>query len=209
MKHASLQDNSIKYLLEEYKNIALTHDKLRDTIARIFNYFLIINAFPFTVVGIVFRDRTFDLFDAPLSLHLLFLAVGLINFFIGLSIAEARLEQFMYAKTVNNIRKYFADLDASLKAYLYLPISVQVPSLNNLGFVGKQILLIQLVGAMFCAYAIEEVLKFHLTDILIWRIVLFVVGFLLYVFIFKILLYKLKEKRKKIHNMILERLEKK
>ncbi len=66
------ENYSVQFLIEEYKNITATHDKIRDNIARIFNYFLILNVFPFTV---------FNLFDAPLSLHLLFLAVGLADFF--------------------------------------------------------------------------------------------------------------------------------
>jgi hypothetical protein len=65
------------FLIEEYKNIAATHDKLRDVLVRLFNYFLLLSAFPFTVAGIVFRNGGFNLFAAPGEIRILFLFVSL------------------------------------------------------------------------------------------------------------------------------------
>ncbi len=108
----------VAFLVEEYKNIAATHDKLRDLLARLFNYFLLLSAFPFTVAGIIFGRGEFDLLSAPMGLHFLFLIVGVGHLFLNLSFVHARLSQYRYDRTVNAIRKYFADNVPDLKDYL-------------------------------------------------------------------------------------------
>jgi small-conductance mechanosensitive channel len=147
-----MNEPSLAFMLEEYRNIAATHDKLRDAIVRIFNYFLILSAFPFTVAGFMLRDA--DLLPAPLSLHLLFLAVGIGHLFLALELVEARLAQYRYARTVNLVRKYFAEQDKDLKNYLYLPISEEVPDWRDLGFVGWQVRFVIVVGALFVFYGV-------------------------------------------------------
>jgi hypothetical protein len=76
----------ITFLIEEYKNIAATHDRLRDALGKLFNYFLLLSAFPFTVAGIVFRQGDFDLLAAPQGLHFLFLFVGIGDLFLTLTV---------------------------------------------------------------------------------------------------------------------------
>lgn len=144
----------ITFLIEEYKNIAATHDKLRDVLVRLFNYFLLLSAFPFTVAGIMLRASGFDLLFAPVSLHLLFFVVGVGHFFLALSLLDARLGQYRYARTVNAIRKYFADKAPGLTPYLYLPIDSNVPSWEDLGYIGFQLRFIYSVGAIFAAYGV-------------------------------------------------------
>lgn len=145
-------DPAAGFLLEEYKNIAATHDKLRDMLVRLFNYSLLLSAFPFTVAGFMFRDGTFDLLAAPVGLHLLFFTVGLGQLFLTLSLIDARLSQYRYAKTVNAIRRYFADNYKNIVDYLYLPTTTDVPSWEDLGYIKYQIRFMTLVGATFTAY---------------------------------------------------------
>jgi len=68
-------------------------------------------AVPFTIAGIALKDVGFDLFHAPPSLHLLVLLLGAVDFFMAMAIVDARLGQYRYARTVNLIRAYFADMD--------------------------------------------------------------------------------------------------
>ena len=145
---------AVAFLIEEYKNIAATHDKLRDMLARLFNYFLLLSAFPFTVAGIMFQKGNLDLLAAPLSLHLLFFAVGVGHLFLTLSLIDARLSQYRYARTVNAIRKYFVDSDARLSGYLFLPTSTDVPSWEDLGYIEYQVLFMTWVGAIFTGYGV-------------------------------------------------------
>jgi hypothetical protein len=60
-------DPKALFLIDEYKNIAATHDNLRDLLGKIFTNFLLLSAFPFTVAGIVFRNGGFDLSKAWLA----------------------------------------------------------------------------------------------------------------------------------------------
>lgn len=148
------QEATIRFLLEEYKNIAQTHDRLRDVGMRLMYFILILSAFPFTLAGFVFRDTEFDFFAAPLSLHLLFLIVGLSIFVLAFALLDARLGQYRYARTVNEIRRYFVKKDPSLEGFLYLPTDRRIPDMNKLGFVGIQLLFIVPVGGLFTGYGV-------------------------------------------------------
>ena len=156
--------STVQFLLEEYKNIAQTHDRLRDVGMRLMYFILILCAFPFTLAGFVFREQEFDFFAAPLSLHLLFLVVGLGIFVLAYALLDARLGQYRYARTVNEIRRYFAENDANLQKFLYLPTSRKIPDMSNLGFVGIQLLFIVPIGGLFTAYGVIGI-----THDLVWR----------------------------------------
>jgi hypothetical protein len=148
------REATIRFLLEEYRNIAQTHDRLRDVGMRLTYFILILSAFPFTLAGFIFRDTEFNFFAAPLSLHLLFLIVGLSIFVLAFALLDARLGQYRYARTVNEIRRYFAKNDPGLKSYLYLPVSREIPDMSNLGFVGIQLLFIVPLGGLFTGYGV-------------------------------------------------------
>jgi hypothetical protein len=143
---------STRFMLEEYHNIAATHDKLRDHTAHLFNFFLIMTAVPFTIAGIALKNVGFDLFHAPPSLHLLFLLLGAVDFFMAMAIVDARLDQYRYARTVNLIRAYFADLDKEIIPYLYLPTSPTIPPFSKLGYVGSQANVVAAIGALYTGY---------------------------------------------------------
>ena len=142
----------ILFLIEEYKNIAATHDKVRDLLVRLFNYFLLLSAFPFTVAGIMFRTGGFDLLSAPPQIHSLFLFAGFGDLFLTLALVDARLGQYRYARTVNLIRKYFQDKVPDLSNYLYLPTRADIPSWTSLGFVGYQVGFMVIVGVLFVGF---------------------------------------------------------
>jgi hypothetical protein len=146
--------SEVSFLIEEYKNIAATHDRLRDELSRLFNYFLLLSAFPFTVAGIVFRQGNFDLLAAPQWLHFLFLFVGIGDLFLTLTVVDARHGQYRYARTVNLIRKYFVDKVPDLDSYLYLPKSADVPGMKHLGHITYQIYFMNFVGSVFVAFGV-------------------------------------------------------
>ncbi|OYD14501.1 hypothetical protein CH330_08445 [candidate division WOR-3 bacterium JGI_Cruoil_03_51_56] len=152
MREEQLSD-SVRFMLEEYRNIAATHDKLRDLISHLFNYYLFMTAVPFTIAGVVFKDVGLDLLKAPVSLHMLFGVIGLVDLFMGMAVVDARLDQYRYARTVNLIRKYFSDADSKLKIYLHLPTKASVPPLKKLGYVGTQANIIIATGALYTGYA--------------------------------------------------------
>jgi hypothetical protein len=144
----------VAFLIEEYKNIASTHDRLRDELGRLFNYFMLLSAFPFTVAGIMFRQGDFNFLAAPQEIHILCGIVGFGHLFLALSIVHARRRQYEYARTVNLIRKYFADDAPSLRPYLLLPISGESPSYAKLGHLAYQVTFMILVGSIFVTYSV-------------------------------------------------------
>ena len=158
-----MNNDSTKFLLEEYKNIASTHDKLRDIISRFFNYFLVISALPFTLSSIIVRIQTTNGIPAPNHtdsysfIPWFFIVVSVGNAYIALSMLEARYSQYRYAKSVNLIRKYFVDNNKKIKDYLYLPISKNIPEYGKPGFVGYQIAFILILSFIYFLYGISNV----------------------------------------------------
>lgn len=148
-------DPKALFLIEEYKNIAATHDNLRDLLAKIFTNFLLLSAFPFTVAGIVFRNGGFDLFSAPNGIHVVFIFAGCGDMLFALALLEARLGQYRYAHTVNLIRKYFTDNSPGLNEYLVLPTSASIPAWSSLGFVWYELVFMIVVATAFFAYGIQ------------------------------------------------------
>jgi hypothetical protein len=152
-------DPKALFLIEEYKNIAATHDNLRTLLGKIFTNFLLLSAFPFTVAGIVFRNGGFDLFSAPTGIHAVFIFAGCGNMLFALALLEARLGQYRYAHTVNLIRKYFTDNSPGLSDYLILPTSASIPAWSSLGFVGYQLFFMILVATAFFGYGIQGFMR--------------------------------------------------
>lgn len=160
------QKPEITFLIEEYKNIAATHDKLRDLLVRLFNYFLILSAFPFTILGLMLRNSGgLDLWSPPHGLRPLFVFIGMGDLLLALALMDARLSQYRYAKTVNLIRCYFLDNSPALKNYLYLPVDVTVPHWHNFGFVGYQLYFMSIVGMVFVGYGLTGPAASHLWSV--------------------------------------------
>jgi len=149
----------IDFLIEEYKNIAATHDEVRHLVVRLFNYFLLLSAFPFTVAGIVFRKDGFNLSSVPREVYFLFLVAGFGNLLLTVALVDARMGQYRYARAVNLIRKFFEDTFSGLSKYLYLPTDPQRPSWawTSLGFVAYQIVFMLLVGGIFIFYGVHGI----------------------------------------------------
>jgi hypothetical protein len=145
------EDYGVEFLLEEYRNIAATHDRMRDVINHMFYYFLLLTAVPFTVATIVFRDTEFDIQALPLSIGWLFTIISASILFLSLACASARFRQNQYAKTVNRIRAYFADHNTQILPYLLLPTSDELPHTNYLGHVFWYLLSMALIGGIYAA----------------------------------------------------------
>lgn len=148
------QENpSIKFLLEEYRNIAATHDRLRDIINHTLYYFLLLVAVPFTVSAIVFQDNEFDILKLPNTLALLVLTIDFGILCLSLALISARYRQNQYAKTVNRIRAFFANRDDSIKPYLFLPTSESLPKTTDLGHSFWYLLLMTAIGVSYAGLA--------------------------------------------------------
>lgn len=137
------------FLLEEYRNIAATHDHMRESITRMFYYFLLLSAVPFTMATIIFRDAEFNIFAFPKSMGWLLIIIGVMILFLSLSMTAGRLRQNQYAKTVNDIRRYFSEKHPVISPYLYLPKTSKLPHTRSLGHVKWYIYAMILIGATY------------------------------------------------------------
>jgi len=146
------ENPSVEFLLEEYRNIAATHDRMRDIINRMFYYFLLLTAIPFTVASIVLHGTEFNILSIPQSLGWLFVIISASILFLSLACASARFRQNQYAKTVNGIRGYFANNDATILPYLYLPTATEKPRIAYFGHVFWYLLAMTLVGGTYACF---------------------------------------------------------
>jgi len=150
-KRKKTTDSGVDFLLEEYRNIAATHDRMRDIINRMFYYFLLLSAVPFTVASIVFHETKFDIETLPTSIGWLFMIISASILFLSVASASARFRQNQYAKTVNRIRAYFVDRDKQISPYLLLPTTDESPRTNYLGHVLWYLLSMALIGGIYAA----------------------------------------------------------
>ena len=146
---SEIQEPGVQFLLEEYRNIAATHDRMREGINRMFYYFLLLTAVPFTVASIIFHDAKFDILTLPSSMGWLLVIVGAMILFLSLSLAAARLRQNQYAKAVNCLRRYFADNYQTISPYLMLPTTSELPRTRDLGHVLWYLCAMTLVGGTY------------------------------------------------------------
>lgn len=128
------------FMLEEYDKIASAYFGLRDQINEWFKAYLALVGLPLTVLAAVLKlgdgQGSISLSQLPDVVAGLLVTVAVLGFFVALSIIAMRMEMILYARTINGVRRYFADLDQQASApdnslrlaqFLILPTSDAVP----------------------------------------------------------------------------------
>ncbi len=124
------------FMLEEYQQIAAAYFGLRDQLNNWFRVYLSLLAVPLTALALVLQitqpSQTPGLTDLPELISVILLAIAVLGFFTILMVVSTRTEMIMYARTINHVRKYFADLSTqgtgvALDGYLVLPSTDQYP----------------------------------------------------------------------------------
>lgn len=141
-----IKSESQLFLIEEYKNIANTHDQLRNNIFMLFNYFLIASALPFTVLTLV---QKISVPQINVLIGLFFLLISCGDILLACSMIEAKLRQYSYARAVNLIRKNFSDSDKELGRYLGLPSDQSKPNFTDLGSTKYLIMFMFIVASVY------------------------------------------------------------
>ncbi len=157
------QKITIGFLKKEYSGISKAFGDLYNVILKVFSFYLLLAAVPFTVAAIIFKSQEakLDLSNLPFSMSALLLLVSVLGFLTTLSMIHLRMEQILYAKTVNCIRRYFWDIgeksEKELDNYLSLPITDALPPFLELwrSFFW-QIALIGLIDGTYMAVAIAN-----------------------------------------------------
>lgn len=150
------QKTHIEFMKQEYTGICQAFGDLYNVILKVFNFYLLLAAVPFTVAAIIYKSPgpEFDLSSLPLPMSVLFMVVSILGFLITLSMIHLRMEQILYARTVNCIRRYFCESDTSVQNqiddYLNLPTTDELPPFLEFGrFFFWQIILIGIIDSLY------------------------------------------------------------
>ncbi|MEM2522800.1 MAG: hypothetical protein QXW82_06595 [Candidatus Bathyarchaeia archaeon] len=128
-----MTSNVDDFMLEEYRQIAQAFFALHTQRNQLLRYYLTLMTIGVSIVSVcsqaiptVLSQAQTVLNNQLLGMMILFLFVmGMIIF---IAIIGVRHDMLFYARTINSIRRYFQDKNPSVKSYLILPTSNQVPS---------------------------------------------------------------------------------
>lgn len=108
-------EHVVNFALEEYDKIASAFFNLQDKISDWFRLYVAVIGLPIAVLAAVWNSQNgasdIRIPDLPYLVLVLSLVAGLLGFFISMIIVSIRFEMILYARTVNGIRRYFAELD--------------------------------------------------------------------------------------------------
>jgi hypothetical protein len=125
------------FMIEEYSQTNLGFFHLQDKINDWFKTFIALYGIPFTVLAAVIGigdaiDRM-DLFQLPGIVAFLLAVIALLGVFVAMTIVTMRMEMILYKRAVNDVRRYFAEVDkgkrsiARISDFLILPTSDLYP----------------------------------------------------------------------------------
>jgi hypothetical protein len=185
---ADEQKTTTEFMKQEYTGICQAFGDLYNVILRVLNFYLLLAAVPFTVAAIIFKspESQLSLENLPLSLAALLLLVSFLGLLITSSMTHLRMEQILYAKTINCIRRYFCETDINLEKkidnYLTLPITDELPPFLELWrSLFWQVTLIAFIDAVYLLVALINLLKFSLRDSAFFSILFFLFHVFIYI----------------------------
>jgi hypothetical protein len=185
------------FMLEEYKHIAAEFQTMHEVLAKMFNYALLINAAPITSLSFLVRsgEPIRQILREPIFL----IVVGFVciaNFFTAMIIINGRTQQYVYARAVNLIRRFFAEKDRDLLRYLYLPTGTIQPKFESMGFLRWSTWGISILGGLWASLFVWFALYAYVSCIL--RFILSGVALIIYlglIWVFKFVVSKRKQKK--------------
>jgi len=122
------------YMLEEYVQTNLHFFHLQNKLNDWFKTFIALYGVPFTVLaaatGLGDGIAGLDLFGLPGIVVFLLLIIAFLGFFVALTIISIRMEMILHKRAVNDVRRYFAQVDTgkpNIAGFLILPTSDRSP----------------------------------------------------------------------------------
>jgi len=128
------------FMIQEYDQIARAYFGLRDQVNEWFKAYITLVGLPLTVLAAVLKlgsgSEPISIANLPDVVSALLILVAFLGFFVTLGTVNMRMEMILYARTINDVRRYFAVLDQKVKArqngpelatYLILPTSDAKP----------------------------------------------------------------------------------
>jgi hypothetical protein len=126
-----MNKDSTDFMLTEYDRISTAYFGLRDQVNEWFKAYLTLVGLPLTVLAAVLKiasgNISISLTNLPDIVSALLILVSFLGFFVTLTIISMRMEMILYARTINGVRRYFANADNKMIDFLILPTSDAVP----------------------------------------------------------------------------------
>ena len=154
------------FMIEEYDHIASAYFGLRGQITEMFKAYLTLVALPLTVLVAVVDRQTVSIASLPDVVSGLLLVVALLGLLVALIIISMRMSMIRYARTINGVRRYFAERGQGEQSspgrsspvdYLILPTTDAKPSFfEKWRAVFWQIAMIGLLDAVLCWAAVQS-----------------------------------------------------
>lgn len=181
-------DYSKDFMLEEYKHLAEEFHTMHEVLTKMFNYALLINAAPITSLSFLVKsgEPILQILREPMFL----IVVGFVcaaNFFVALIIFNGRIQQYVYARAVNMVRRFFAEKDREILKYLYLPTGTVRPKFKSMGFLRWSAWGISILGGLWGAIFMWFILPLSL--VLLHRILISFVFFFVYLAVIWVIKY--------------------
>lgn len=189
------------FLLKEYENVAQAFFNSYEIAAKWVRYYLIISAFPFSFVAIIYNNKTdpFDLFNLSNTIAVLLCLIGFLNVLVSYIIIDLRLDSVLYARTVNGVRKFFIEqkndeqnnlkiMSEDFSNYVVLPADVNKPAFFK--YHGDLFILTLFMGVVNSGYftlglmQIKQIKELNLPYCL--QLLTFIIIIVLHIFIYKI-----------------------
>lgn len=161
-----MNKDSSDFMITEYERISTAYFGLRDQVNEWFKVYLTLIGLPLTILAAVMRfsndevDHTLD--TIPDIVAWLLLIVSILGFFVTISIISMRMEMILYARTINIVRRFFADKDKELHTYLVLPkTDSKPPYYEKLNTMFWQVLIMGILNGSILIVAILNITKMH------------------------------------------------
>ena len=161
-------------MIKEYDRISTAYFSLRAQVNEWIKIYITLIGLPLTVLAVVLNkgigSTDINLNNIPIIVSALLFMVSILGFFVTLSIISIRMQMILYARTINGVRRFFAELDqgssprthpSELVNYLILPISDTVPSFYEVGrgmFI--QVIMLGFIDGLIFVVAIQNLFFF-------------------------------------------------
>jgi hypothetical protein len=157
-----------EFMLKEYESIAAAHFDSQAGLRQQFRFYLIVVAVPLTVLGFALNRpagsglqvKDIGLLTLPPLVSSVFAGIGFLGMLLSLAMIHTAFDSVLYARTVNGVRKYFADralqLGVDLAPYFVMPTDKAKPHYFHFRAFFYQHILISFINAAYIWLGLEN-----------------------------------------------------